>query len=103
HLLLDDLHREERSEILGPDGLEGAGVDHRRQRRRQIGLDVFPAARQVLLVEDELRLGHGNLLQPCRDRPGRDGAWIAARASASAYAWRPASSAKSPSGMRWST
>src|SRR5262249_41240397 len=45
HLLLDDLHWKERHEILGADGLERAGMDHRRERRRQIGLDVVPAAR----------------------------------------------------------
>src|SRR5262249_13923166 len=45
HLLLDDLHREERSQILGTDGLERAGVDHGRERARQVRLDVVPAAR----------------------------------------------------------
>ena len=107
HLLLDDLHREQRSEILRADGLERARVDHRRERRGQVRLDVVPAARQVLLVQQELGLGHGNLLRALGSAlaalaGARRSAASVARASASAYAWRPASSAKRLSGMRWS-
>ena len=51
--LLDQLHREERRQVLRPDRLAGAGMKHGRERRLQIGLDVVPLRRNVLLVEEE--------------------------------------------------
>src|SRR5207249_8678058 len=69
-LLLDQLHREERRQILGPDRVLRGRVEHRRRRRLQVGLDVVPLRRDVLLVEQELgaitivRLGcHADLLR----------------------------------------
>jgi hypothetical protein len=56
-LLADELHREERREVVRPDGLPGAGVEHRLGRRGHVGADVVPAPRQLRLVEEELRLG----------------------------------------------
>src|SRR5207249_10540810 len=53
-LLLDQLHREERRQILRADRLLGAGMEHGRRRRLEVGLDVVPLGRDVLLVEDEL-------------------------------------------------
>src|SRR5206468_7382583 len=69
-LLLDQLHREERGEILRADRLAGARVQHGRRGRLEVGLDVVPLRRNVLLVEEELgprlvaRLGcHTGLLR----------------------------------------
>src|SRR3990170_709304 len=67
-LLLDQLHREQRRQVLGPDRLAGAGVQRRRQGGLEVGLDVVPLRRDVLLVEQELgavlvgRLRHTGLL-----------------------------------------
>ena len=58
-LLLDQRHREERGEVLGPDRLVGAGVQRRWRRRREVGHDVVPLRRDLGLVEEEGRaLGH---------------------------------------------
>src|SRR5439155_18880295 len=54
HLLLDELHRKERRQVLGPDRLAGAGMERRGQRGLEIGLDVVPLRRDVLLVEEKL-------------------------------------------------
>src|SRR5205085_4208191 len=67
-LLADELHREERREIVRPDGLPGAGVEHRLGSHGHVGADVVPAPRQLRLVEEELglracsRLLHGRSL-----------------------------------------
>ena len=53
-LLLDQLHGEERSQILRPDRLAGARVQRRRQGRLEVGLDVVPAGGQLLLGEKVL-------------------------------------------------
>ena len=55
--LLDQLHGEQRRQVGRPDRLLGAGVQHRRRRRLEVGLDVVPLGRDVLLVEDELGAG----------------------------------------------
>ena len=55
-LLLDELHRKERCEVRGSDGLPRAGMERRRERHRQIGLNVVPVRRQVFLVKQELSL-----------------------------------------------
>jgi hypothetical protein len=57
HLLLDQLHREEGREVLGADGLAGAGMERRRERRLEVRLDVVPLGRHLLLGEQVLR-GH---------------------------------------------
>src|SRR6266478_5921 len=54
-LLLDQLHRKQRRQILRPDRVLRPGVEHRRRRRLEVGLDVVPLRRDVLLVEQELR------------------------------------------------
>ena len=51
--LLDQLHREERCEIAGPDRLTGSGVERRRRRARQVRGDVVPGSRDAVLVEQE--------------------------------------------------
>src|SRR2546426_5055324 len=48
-LLLDELHREQRGEILRPDGLAGPRVQHGWRGRLEVGLDVVPLRRDVLL------------------------------------------------------
>ena len=63
-LLADERHREERRQVGRPDRLARARVEHRRRRHRQVGGDVVPGPRDLLLVEHELRPvgGHGRLL-----------------------------------------
>jgi hypothetical protein len=67
-LLLDQFHGEQRGEVRRADRLLGAGMQHRRRRRLEVGLDVVPLGRDVLLVERELRAlaidlgGHTDLL-----------------------------------------
>ena len=60
HLLADERHRKERREVVGADRLLRPGVQDRRRRTRQIGLDVVPGGGNGVLVEEILRgLGHG--------------------------------------------
>ena len=62
-LLQDDLHREERREVVRSDRLSGTRMEHGRRRCREIGGDVVPGLRQPVLVEDVLHLiGHLALL-----------------------------------------
>ena len=62
HLLADQLHREQRRQVVGADRLEGARVQRRRRGRGQVGDDVVPLVRDLRLVKDELGpLGHGLL------------------------------------------
>ena len=58
HLLHDQVHREQRRQVVGPDRLAGAGVQHRRRRRRQVVQHVVPARRHLALVEQDLVLLH---------------------------------------------
>src|SRR5439155_5581787 len=51
HLLLDQLHREERRQVLRTNGLLGGGMQRRAPGKRKIGLDVVPALGQLSLVE----------------------------------------------------
>lgn len=44
HLLADQRHREQRSEVVGTDGLAGARVQRRLRRRREVWDDVEPCA-----------------------------------------------------------
>ena len=50
-LLLDQSHGEQRRQVFGADGLLGARVQHGRHGLREIGLDVVPGGRDVLLVQ----------------------------------------------------
>src|SRR5207249_10267650 len=56
HLLLDELHREEWGEVLGPDRLAGPRMEGRRERGFVVCLDVVSFGWNVLLVEEELLL-----------------------------------------------
>ena len=69
-LLQDDRHREERRQILGPDGLMRARVQ-RRRRQRQVGAEVVPVGRQRVLVENDLVAAHARESIPLR-RVGPD-------------------------------
>ena len=55
-LLEDQLHREERREVVGADRLAGARVQHGLRRARHVGADVVPAPRKLRFGEQELRL-----------------------------------------------
>ncbi len=59
-LLRDQLHREQRRQVVRSHRLHGARVQGRRRWRGQVGDDVVPARRELRLVEQELVLhGHG--------------------------------------------
>ena len=59
HLLQDQPHGEQGCQVIRSDGLPRAGVQHRRGRRRQIGDDVVPGVRDVLLSKTvDHRFGH---------------------------------------------
>ena len=61
-LLADQLHREQRREVVRPDRLARARVQRRRRWRRQVGDDVVPLGRDLRLIKDELGpLAHGLL------------------------------------------
>ena len=64
HLLQDQVHREQRREVVRADRLQRARVQRRRRRRGQVGDDVVPLRRHLRLVEQDLvlELGHGILL-----------------------------------------
>ena len=53
-LLLDERHREQRRQVLGADGLVGAGMQRRRWRRRQVRDDVVPLGGHLGFVEQDL-------------------------------------------------
>ena len=61
-LLQDQVHREQRRQVVRADRLTGAGVQHRRRRGRQVVQHVVPAGRHLVLVEQDL------VLQPFRHR-----------------------------------
>ena len=54
HLLRDEVHREDRGEVVRADRLPGARVQRRRGRSRQVVEDVVPARRHLVLVEQDL-------------------------------------------------
>ncbi len=59
HFLLDQLHREQRSEEVGRHGLFGLRMEHGRGRYRHVRIDVVPRRREVGLVElDANGFGH---------------------------------------------
>src|SRR5581483_7394037 len=58
-LLLDQLHREQRGEVVRPDRLAGAGVQHRGRRGGQVGDQVVPVGGDLLLGQQDFRLFHG--------------------------------------------
>ena len=53
HLLGDETHREQRREVVGPDGLAGRRVQRRLQRLGQHRQHVEPRGRELLLRQDE--------------------------------------------------
>src|SRR2546427_185740 len=57
--------------LFRSDRLAGSRVEGRRQRGLEVGLDVVPLGRNVLLVEDELRLALVAGLG-CHHRPPSD-------------------------------
>ncbi len=57
-LLEDQVHREQRGQVVRADRLSGARVQHRRRRRRQVVQHVVPAGRHLALREEELVLQH---------------------------------------------
>ena len=62
-LLEDDRHREQRREILGPDGLVRAGMK-RWRRQRQVRAEVVPVGGQRVLGEDDLVKAHAGESRP---------------------------------------
>ena len=73
-LLQDQLDREERREVVGPDRLAGARVQRRRRRRRQVGHDVVPVGDLLGLVqrEHDLVVAHPRRLAMPGAAGGRD-------------------------------
>jgi hypothetical protein len=59
-LLLDQCHREQRRQVVGPDRLVRARVQRRRRRRRKVGDDVVPRGRHLRLGEVDLVLGRSH-------------------------------------------
>ncbi len=57
-LLQDQIHREERRQIVGPDRLPGARMKRRLGRVRRVGQHVVPAARDLALGQQNLGIGH---------------------------------------------
>ncbi len=53
HLLSDERHREERREVVRPEGLVRARMERWWWRRREVRDDVVPGARDALLVEHD--------------------------------------------------
>ena len=51
NLLLDQLHREERCQVLRTNRLPGRGMKRWAPRKREVRLDVVPASRHLALVE----------------------------------------------------
>src|SRR4029078_6503721 len=68
-LLEDHLHREERREVVGADGLAPARMEDRCRRLREVGGDVVPGLRQLALAQRVLHgLGHdGSFRSVCRE------------------------------------
>ena len=65
-LLEDEVHREQRGEVVGARRLQGARMQGGRWRARQVGHEVVPGRRHLRFVEDEFvlpnRLIHGTVL-----------------------------------------
>jgi hypothetical protein len=68
-LLLDEVHREQREQVVRPDRLPGARVQ-RRRRRGQVVQDVVPAGRHLVLVEDDLGWATSLRVQVTAPNPG---------------------------------
>ena len=58
-LLHDEVHREERSEIVRPNRVHAARMQRRRRRSGQVGDEVVPGRRHLVLAEHVLVLLHG--------------------------------------------
>ena len=66
-LLQDQLHREERREVVRPDRLPGARMQDRLHRVRHVGADVVPAPRELGLGQQVLGLRHArSIVRPPR-------------------------------------
>jgi hypothetical protein len=68
-LLHDQVHREQRRQVVRADRLQRAGVQRRRRGRGQVGHEVVPLRRQLGLgqhVTIGRRRGHGRCLSPPR-------------------------------------
>ena len=59
HLLQDQIHREQRGQVVRADRLAGARMQHRRRWRRQVVQHVVPAGRELVLRQQDLRRGAG--------------------------------------------
>ena len=81
-LLQDQVHREQRRQVIGAHRLSGARVQHGRRWRRQVVEDVVPARRLVALGEMDLvaGVGHGSAwhagVHSARCDPGHAGRGI---------------------------
>jgi hypothetical protein len=57
-LLQNQRHREERSQVVGANGLACARVEYRRRGLGQIGLDIIPGAGDAILRQKILNRVH---------------------------------------------
>ena len=86
-LLQDQRHREERREVVRPDRLAGARMQHGLRRVRHVGDDVVPTPGELRLLEQELRLLHAARItrqSSARSSADRHSARLAATPSRSA-------------------
>src|ERR1044071_4586639 len=68
HFLADQLHREQRCQVLGPDRLARARVQRWGRRRGQVRDHVVPLAGDLGLIQCDLgALGHDGLRSPMRN------------------------------------
>ena len=57
-LLEDDVHREQRRQIVGPHGLAGARMERRLRPVRHVGRDVVPVPRDLAFRQLDLGVAH---------------------------------------------
>ena len=57
-LLHDQVDREQRQQVIGADRIHATGVQGRRRRRGQIGHDVVPLRRHLILGQHVLVLAY---------------------------------------------
>ena len=102
-LLLDQRHREEGREVVRPDRLSGARVQHGLRRARHVGDDVVPTPGELRLLEQELRLLHAPSVIGSKRRwqgllrCGRS--WFRVRAETLTYRERAPSATHAASGV----
>ncbi len=95
HLLLDERHREQRREVIGPDRFLRARMQRRLQRLGQIGQRVVPSGRDRVLAEHEASVHHDLRFTGAAPRSRTRPAGSSARTSAS-----PTSTASNPTAPR---